>query len=85
MPYEYWCAACDAVSPEQREREVDAEQELVEHRRATHGALRPAAGDGVRHVHSEARGDGLLPAGWFWALLFLLGLLLANCSGLLAR
>ncbi|MEV6504813.1 hypothetical protein AB0M61_01660 [Streptomyces sp. NPDC051642] len=85
MPYEYWCGACDAVSPEQRQREVDAEQELVEHRRAAHGALRPAAGDGVRHVHSEARGDGLLPAGWFWALLFLLGLFLANCSGLLAR
>jgi hypothetical protein len=85
MPHEYFCRACDAVSPERREREADAEEDLVEHRRASHGSLRPAAGDGVRHVHSEARGDGLLPAHWPWALLFLLGLLLANCSGVLGR
>lgn len=85
MPHEYFCRACDVVSPEQHQREPDAEQELVEHRRTTHGGLRPTAGDGVRHVHSEARGDGLLPAHWPWALLFLLGLLLANCSGMLGR
>lgn len=81
MPYEYWCDKCEAVSPEQRERSSDAEDELVEHRRTTHGGLAPAAGDGVRRVHAEARGDGLLPAHWGWALLFLLGLLLANCRG----
>ena len=81
MPHEYWCGACDAVPPERRDREADAEDELVEHRRTTHGALRPAAGDGVRHVHAEARGDGLLPSGWGWAVLFLLALLLANCWG----
>ncbi|MFC9847779.1 hypothetical protein ACFWFF_01515 [Streptomyces sp. NPDC060223] len=81
MPHEYWCEACDAVSPEQHERRADAEDELVEHRRTTHGGLRPAAGDGVRRVHAEARGDGLLPAHSLWALLFLLALILADCWG----
>lgn len=85
MPYEYFCNQCEAVSPDQRERQADAEQELVDHRRDAHGSLRPAAGDGVRHVHSEARGDGLLPAHWPWALLFLAGLLLANWMGMLGR
>lgn len=81
MPFEYWCTACDAVSPERRVRREDAEDELVEHRRAEHGGLRPNGGDGVRPVHAEARGDGCLPAGSFWALLFLLVLVLANCWG----
>lgn len=81
MPYEAWCGHCEVVSPERRAREADAEDELVEHRRATHGGLRPAAGDGVRRVHAEARGDGVLPSGSLWALLFLLALLLANCWG----
>lgn len=81
MPYVYECRACEAVSPEQHERSVDAEDELVEHRRAAHGGLKPAAGDGVRHVHADARGDGCLPSGSFWALLFLLALVLANCWG----
>jgi hypothetical protein len=81
MPYEYWCRSCDAVSPEQRERRVDAEDELVEHRRDTHGGLRPNAGDGVRRVHAEARGDGILPSGSWLAALVLLALLLANCWG----
>lgn len=81
MPYEYWCQACDAVSPERRDREVDAEDELVTHRRETHGGLRPNDGDGVRRVHSEARGDGILPAGSWLALLVLLALLLSNCWG----
>jgi hypothetical protein len=85
MPHEYFCRACDAVSPEQRESEADAGHDLDEHRRTSHGGLRPAAGDGVRRVHSEARGDGILPARWPWAFLFLLGLLLANCSGMLGR
>lgn len=81
MPYEAWCRACDVVSPERREREADAEDELVEHCRTAHGGLRPAAGAGVRRVHSEARGDGILPSGWFWALMFFLALVLANCWG----
>lgn len=81
MPYEYFCRSCEAVSPERRERQADAEDELVEHRRATHGALRPAAGDGVRHVHAEARGDGIFPRHTLFAVLFLLALLLANCWG----
>ncbi|MFL1904777.1 hypothetical protein ACJWDR_37590 [Streptomyces tauricus] len=81
MPHEYWCAACEALSAERHERRADAEDELVEHRRTTHGGLRPARGDGVRRVHAEARGDGCLPAGSFWAALFLLALVLANCWG----
>lgn len=81
MPYEYVCRSCEAVSPEQRERRADAEDELVEHRRTTHGGLAPAAGDGVRHVHAEARGDGCLPSGSFLAALFFLALFLANCWG----
>jgi hypothetical protein len=81
MPYEYWCRECRAVSPEQRERSADAEDELVEHRRTTHGGLAPAAGDGVRRVHAQARGDGCLPSGSFMAALFFLALFLANCWG----
>jgi len=81
MPYEYFCLKCEAVSPQQRAREADAEDELIAHRRDAHGGLKPAAGDGVRRVHAEARGDGLLPSGWFWALLFFLALVLANCWG----
>lgn len=81
MPYEYWCAQCQAVSPARRDREADAEDELVEHRRAAHGGLAPAAGDGVRRVHAEARGDGFLPSGSCLAVLFFLALVLANCRG----
>jgi hypothetical protein len=81
LPFEYWCAACQAVSPKRRDRRTDAEGDLDTHRRTTHGGLAPAAGDGVRHVHDEARGDGCLPAGSFWAALFFLALLLSNCWG----
>ncbi|MFJ8538149.1 hypothetical protein [Streptomyces sp. NPDC093591] len=81
MPHEYFCRSCDAVSPQRREREADAEDELVEHRRIAHGGLAPAAGDGVRPVHAEARGDGILPRGSCLAVLFLLALVLANCWG----
>jgi len=81
MPWIYECRACEASSGEQWERRDDAEDELVEHRRATHGGLRPDAGDEVRRVHAAARGDGVLPSGWGWALLVLLALLLANCWG----
>lgn len=81
MPYEYFCRECDAVSPARRDRQADAEDEGVEHRRAAHGGLAPAAGDGVRHVHAEARGDGFLPSGSCLAVLFILALVLANCRG----
>lgn len=81
MPFEYFCRGCDVVSPERRDRQEDAEDELVAHRREAHGGLRPAHGDGVRHVHAEARGDGFLPKGSCLALLFLLALVLANCWG----
>jgi len=81
MPYEYWCRECNAVSPERRDRAEDAEDEGVEHRRTAHGGLAPAAGDGVRRVHAEARGDGFLPSGSCLAVLFLLALVLANCWG----
>lgn len=81
MPYEYWCRQCAAVSPERRGRHEDAADELVEHRRTAHGGLAPAAGDGVRHVHDETRGDGCLPSGsWLFAL-FLLAAVLSNCWG----
>lgn len=81
MPYVYECRSCDAVSPERRDQREDAEDELAEHRQTAHGGLAPTAGDGVRRVHAEARGDGVLPAGWPWALLFLLVLVLANWWG----
>jgi hypothetical protein len=81
MPWQYECRACDAVSPARHDQREDAEDDLAEHRQAAHGGLAPAAGDSVRRVHAEARGDGLLPSGWPWALLFLLALVLANCWG----
>jgi len=81
MPYEAWCGQCDVVSPERRDREADAADELVEHRHTAHGGLKPEAGDGVRRVHAEARGDGILPAGWPVAALVLLVLVLANWWG----
>ena len=81
MPYEYFCLQCQALSPARRDREADAADELVEHRRAVHGGLRPAAGDGVRRVHAEARGDGILPDRSCLFVLFLLALVLANCWG----
>jgi hypothetical protein len=81
MPYEYWCRPCDAVSPERHERQADAEDEGVAHRREAHGGLAPRDGDGVRRVHAEARGDGILPSGSWLAALVLLALLLANCRG----
>lgn len=81
MPYEYWCAQCEAISPARRDRRVDAEDELLAHRHATHGGLAPAGGDGVRLVHAEARGDGCLPSGSFLFVAFLLFAVLANCWG----
>ncbi len=81
MPYEYWCAHCQALSPSRSDRREDAEAELEEHRRTTHGGLAPAAGDGVRRVHSAARGDGILPNGSCLFIAFMLALVLANCWG----
>lgn len=81
MPYEYECRQCDARSPRQHDHREDADAEQEQHRADAHGGLAPATGDGVRRVHAEARGDGCLPAGSFWALLFLLALVLAKCVG----
>ncbi|MFF8953871.1 hypothetical protein ACF09I_34495 [Streptomyces sp. NPDC014940] len=81
MPYVSWCRQCDAVSPAPHTRSADAEDELVQHRRAAHGGLAPAAGDGVRKVHDEARGDGCLPSGSALFIAFLLFAVLANCWG----
>lgn len=81
MPWVYECRACDAVSPRQQDRRDGADGEQERHRADAHGGLAPAAGDGVRRVHAEVRGDGFLPAGWGWALLVLLALMLSNCWG----
>lgn len=81
MPWIYECQACEAGSVERHDRRDDAEGDLVEHRRTAHGGLKPDAGDGIRRVHTESRGDGILPAGWPWAVLVLALLLLANCWG----
>lgn len=81
MPYEYRCEACDAGSAARWDCREDADDELAEHRRAAHGGLAPAAGDRVHRVHAEARGDGVLPAGWPIAALVLLVLMLANWWG----
>lgn len=81
MPFLYWCRQCAAVSPERRARRADAEDELLQHRQTAHGGLAPAAGDGVREVHDQARGDGCLPSGSALFIAFLLFAVLANCWG----
>jgi hypothetical protein len=81
MPYVYECRQCDARSPHRHDQRAEAEADQSRHRDTAHGGLAPTAGDRVRHVHAEARGDGCLPAGSFWALLFLLALVLSNCWG----
>lgn len=81
MPFLYWCRQCEAVSPERRARRADAEDELLQHRHSTHGGLAPAAGDGVREVHDQTRGDGCLPSGSALFIAFLLLAVLANCWG----
>ncbi len=78
MPYVYECHQCDARSPRRRDYREDAEAEQEQHRVDAHGGLAPFGGDGVRRVHAEARGDGVLPAGWGWAALFLLALVVTN-------
>ncbi|MFB6787675.1 hypothetical protein ACFCWT_13465 [Streptomyces olivaceus] len=78
MPYEYWCRQCEAVSPERRDRQDDAQDELVEHRRTAHGGLAPTAGDGVRRVHDETR-HGC--SGSLLFIAFLIFAVLANCWG----
>lgn len=81
MPYEYECRQCEARSPKRHDHRDDADAELAEHRRTVHGGLAPAAGDGIRAVHSESRGDGCLPSGSFLFMAFLLLAVLANCWG----
>lgn len=80
MPYEYRCAVCRSKSPRHDHR-IDAEAEQDWHRGTVHGGLEPAAGDGVRPVHDESRGDGCLPSGSFLFFMFLLAAVLANCWG----
>lgn len=81
MPYVYECSQCDARSPRRHDHREDAKDEQERHRGDAHGGLAPTAGDQVRRVHAEARGDGFLPSGWPWALVVLLVLLLSNCWG----
>jgi predicted nucleic acid-binding Zn-ribbon protein len=81
MPYLYECRQCGGRSPERHDRRDDAEDEQTQHRAAAHGGLAPAAGDGVRAVHDEARGDGCLPSGSFLFVLFLIAALVSNCWG----
>lgn len=79
MPYEYWCAECRSRSPERHDRRADADAEQGQHRAMVHGGLAPAAGDGVRPVHAEARGDGCLPSGSFLFVLFLIAAVVSSC------
>jgi hypothetical protein len=81
MPYEYECRQCKARSPRRHDREGDAGAEREQHRASAHGGLAPAAGDRVRRVHDEARGDGCLPSGSFLFVAFLVFAVLANCWG----
>lgn len=81
MPFVYECRQCDARSPAQHGHREDADAEQEQHRADAHGGLAPAAGDGVRRVHADARGEGFLPVGSGWALLFVLALMLSNCWG----
>jgi hypothetical protein len=81
MPHLYVCRQCRTQSPEPRGRREDAEADRQQHRDAVHGGHAPLDGDEVRPVHAEARGDGFLPRHTFFAALFLLALILANCHG----
>lgn len=81
MPHLYTCRQCHTQAPEQRARIEDAEADQQAHRDAAHGGHAPIDGDGIRRVHDVRRGDGILPRHSFWAMLFVLGLLLANCHG----
>ncbi|MFF4960192.1 hypothetical protein ACFY2Z_24560 [Streptomyces sp. NPDC001222] len=84
-PYER--RQCGARSPQRHDNradadaDADAEDERDGHRATVHGGLVPAAGDGIRAVHAEARGDGCLPSGSFLFFLFLLAAVLTNCWG----
>ncbi|MEU2426921.1 hypothetical protein ABZ619_38915 [Streptomyces sp. NPDC007851] len=80
MPHMYECQQCRTQAPRRAERE-DAEDDLEEHRDLAHGGLAPMDGDGIRPVHDDRRGDGLLPRHTLPAVLFLLALVLANCWG----
>lgn len=81
MPYLYLCRQCRTQAPAKRDHREDAEQDQADHRDRAHGGHAPIDGDGIEHVHSDSRGDGLLPRNTGWAVLFLLFLVLANCWG----
>ena len=81
MPYEYECDQCAARSPERHPHRGDAEAEQHHHRATAHGGLAPAAGDRIRPVHDESRGDGCMPSGSFLFCLFLLAAVVSSCWG----
>ncbi|WP_320784175.1 hypothetical protein [Streptomyces sp. CRN 30] len=81
MPYLYTCRQCRTRAPRPRTTCEDAETDQQEHRDAAHGGHAPLDGDGIRRVHDDARGDGLLPRHSCLAALVLLALVLANCWG----
>jgi hypothetical protein len=69
------------VAPERRDRREDAEEDQQAHRDAAHGGHAPMDGDGIRHVHDDRRGDGLLPRHTLWAFLVLVVLIVASRCG----
>ena len=79
MPYVYWCASCDARSPDPYDQRADAEGERDEHRAREHGGLAPAAGDGVRAVHAAGRTGSC--SGSLLFFLFLFAAVLYGCVG----
>lgn len=79
MPWEYECRQCEGRSPRRHDRRSDAESEQDQHRAVAHGGLVPAAGDRIRSVHTESRGDGCMPSGSLLFFLVLLAALLSNC------
>lgn len=81
MPYRYRCRQCRAESPDEHPLRAGAEADQAEHRDQAHAGLAPLTGDCIDHVHSHARGDGLLPRHTLAACLFVLALVLANCWG----
>lgn len=81
MPHRYACHQCRTVAPRRRAHIEDAEDDQQAHRDAAHGGHAPIDGDGIRRVHSDRRGDGILPRHTLAAALVLLALVLANCWG----
>ncbi|WP_128381253.1 hypothetical protein [Streptomyces cavernae] len=79
MPHLYICHQCRTRAPKRWDRREGAEADQQQHRDDAHGGHVPIGGDGIETVHADSRGDGLLPRHTFFAVLFLLALVLANC------